>query len=337
MKTVKTIKIDSPNCSIFSDGYRYSSGRDTISRWDLSKTQKIEIILEYHNRICCLAVSKKYLYYGRVSYNDIKQLNLTTGKITTLAESLDDIYCLIISEDLNNKSYLYSGSKNGSIIKWDTAESQKMASLLGHQGSISQLCTSSSEENNYLYSASHDHTIKTWDLETNQLIQSINYDDYNARFVVLNNFLYFGMYNGIVKKIDLDKPLESNYDGELLYPASEYIFSLYVSKDTKYLYAGYGNGVIRKWDLNKNLEQPRIIDVIHGHTRCVRCLSISKGYLYSDGDDGTIRKWSDNENSLTVELHLFDEYAEYYANGLIDAALRCFLAEETRGLIYSLL
>jgi len=88
------------------------------------------------------------------------------------------VTCLAISHD---EKFLYSGSKDCSLIKWDLINQRKLHCYRGHakktdhDGLIeSILSLAISRDGKFLASGSKDKTIRIWNTDTNKLITTFN-------------------------------------------------------------------------------------------------------------------------------------------------------------------
>ena len=93
--------------------------------------------------------------------------------------------------------YLYSGSYDGTIRKWDK-NGECLATFTGHSDGIMCLQT----HNGHLYSGSADATIRKWDANGNSTVLKGHHSSVRC-LAVVNDFLYSGSSDSTIKKWNL--------------------------------------------------------------------------------------------------------------------------------------
>ncbi|KAG2337198.1 WD40 repeat-like protein [Suillus weaverae] len=87
-------------------------------------------------------------------------------------------------------AYIFSGSYDHTIRKWQSIDSKELAVVQGHTQRVRSLCLS--PDGFHLISASNDYSVRIWDLETNQQVgDPLWHDDQVLAVAISSDGQYF--------------------------------------------------------------------------------------------------------------------------------------------------
>ena len=188
----------------------------TIKHWDLEEGICLQSIAynDYSINECLTVIcNEKYIFKGLRNRNvsikkglihifDIKR----GGLLFELAGHTDYVRCFAMTS-----SYLFSGSLDMSIIRWDIDSIGRVFSrencftLLGHTDWVRSLCCTKDELR--LISGSNDMTVRIWDIETGETIQILSGLDRGVRCVCMSSddkHIICGAEDNTVRTWDLE-------------------------------------------------------------------------------------------------------------------------------------
>ena len=253
---------------IVHEGFLYSGSWDnTIRKWDLSSNECVSVLKGHTGTVREVVIIMPGDTYG--------------------------VCALTVHE-----GFLYSGSEDNTIRKWDLSSNECVSVLKGHMGTVCALTV----HEGFLYSGSRDKPIRKWDLSSNECITVLKgHMGTVFALTVHEGFLYSGSYDNTIRKWDLS----SNECVSVLKGHTNGVYALTVHEG--FLYSGSGDNTIRKWDLSSN----ECVSVVKGHTSTVYALTVHEGFLYSGSRDKPIRKWdlSSNECITVLKGHMGTVYA----------------------------
>lgn len=153
----------------------------------------------------------------------------------------------------DNLQKLASGDKQGNIIIWDIVKHQKMYTLTGHKGQITDL--KFSKNNKLLLTASYDGTVKLWDVTQQKCLKTFEnppmpkggYSGRNGKELSFALFshdeteIYFGGYNMAISKAN---PKTGKVSKLFVLGNENYAITCGIlSPDRKHIIFGYGGCV----------------------------------------------------------------------------------------------
>uniref|UniRef100_A0A3B4CH67 Ribosomal RNA processing 9, U3 small nucleolar RNA binding protein n=1 Tax=Pygocentrus nattereri TaxID=42514 RepID=A0A3B4CH67_PYGNA len=175
------------------------------------------------------------------------------------------VTCLVITPD---EKYIFSASKDCSIIKWEVESGKKVQKIAGgrkgtedrHVGHTAHiLCMAISSDGKYLglafrkgthdlYSASHDRSVKVWNVAENAYVETL-----------------FG-HQDVITGLDC------------------------LGRE-RCVTAGGRDRTVRVWKISEESQL-----VFHGHEGSIDCIQlINEEHMVSGGDDGSVCIWSVNK------------------------------------------
>nr|XP_039257069.1 U3 small nucleolar RNA-interacting protein 2-like [Styela clava] len=201
------------------------------------------------------------------------------------------VTCIAVSSD---GKFLFSTSKDCSIIKWDAVEFKKIKKVSGGHRSDPKithtahiLCLAISTDGEFLVSGSMDKMIHVWKAETMEHLhrfQGHRGAVSGVAFRLNSHQLFSSSFDRCVKVWDLDAMgyVETLFGHQDLVQACDSL-----SRE-RCATAGGRDGSIRIW---KIAEESQL--VYHGHNGSIDCLKlINEEYFISGADDGSICLWS---------------------------------------------
>jgi len=207
--------------------------------------------------LCCFALQGRVVAVA--ADKSVRLLNVANGREFHVLEHAGEITALAVSDWLG---CLFVGVEySGKINQWDIQTGKMIATLEGHEGSISRLAIS--EQRGLLFSGSRDGTVGQWDVRTGQRTATLK--GHEGALLVLAISEQRGMVHG----------------GP--------IYSLAISEQRGLLFSGADDGTIRQWDVHTGQQMA----TLKGHAGDVVCLAISeqRGLLSSGSMDFTVRLW----------------------------------------------
>ncbi|KAJ3283547.1 hypothetical protein HDU79_008976 [Rhizoclosmatium sp. JEL0117] len=268
-----------------------------------------------------------------------RKIDLETGTpIVTFKGHKGPVTCVAIEYDpvANADRFVYTGSWDKSIKKFDASTGELLATFTGHADFVKTLILVPSPSGLHLLSGSSDNTIKKWDPITGALLQTWKGHTRPVESLVFVE----GEESGEGQELSqLKGHLTSVYklhiteDGELWSASADKTVKRWnleaaISDSTfehpdfvkcvavvhgNYVVTGGRDENIRVFDLTSE----KCINIIEGHFGEISCLFVSGGRLWSGSLDATIRSWSLEDilkpNTAAVQSHTESMAAE--ANG----------------------
>ncbi|KAL1265991.1 hypothetical protein QQF64_004018 [Cirrhinus molitorella] len=206
------------------------------------------------------------------------------------------VTCLIISPD---EKYIFSASKDCSIIKWEVESGKKVHKIAGgrkgtekrHVGHTTHiLCMAISSDGKYLASGDMNKLIMIWDPMTcNHLYTFKGHKGAISGLAFRRGTytLYSASHDRSVKVWSVDE----NAYVETLFGHQDNITGLDCLSRERCVTAGGRDRSIRVW---KIAEESQL--VFHGHEGSIDCVQlINEEHMVSGGDDGSISIWTVNK------------------------------------------
>ncbi|XP_071138149.1 U3 small nucleolar RNA-interacting protein 2-like [Mytilus galloprovincialis] len=213
----------------------------------------------------------------------------TIEDITVLRGHQLSVTCIIISSD---SKHIYSGSKDCTIIKWDTQTCRKVYTVYGakknggegHSAHVMSLAISS--DGKYLASGDANKEIHIRNPETMEKIKVFRGHRNTVSGLAFrkgSHQLFSASHDRAVKIWNLD---EMTYV-ETLYGHEDAITSIDSLTRERAITAGGRDASLRIW---KIIEESQL--VFHGHMGSIDCVSlINETNFVSGGDDNSIALW----------------------------------------------
>ncbi|XP_017783630.1 PREDICTED: U3 small nucleolar RNA-interacting protein 2 [Nicrophorus vespilloides] len=253
---------------------------DDNLRGDLVQKKLQEDYLSQTGRLK-LFVAKKYTGYDE-------------NQIVTLRNNVHKncITCFCISSD--NK-FMFSGSKDGGLIKWSIEEKKKVlglpfssknteSSIVGHSRSIMSIAISS--DNKFLAVGDETQNIQIWNPVNLKHVHTLKGHRSSVTALTFRkdtHTLYSGSKDKAVKVWSLD---EMSYV-ESVFGHMDMITSIDSLSKERALSSGGRDHSLRIW---KFVDESQLI--FNGHTGSIDCVKyINEGNFVSGGDDGQICVW----------------------------------------------
>jgi WD40 repeat protein len=213
-------------------------------------------------------------------------------KITQLSGHTDSVNALAVF----NNDLLASGSRDNTIIIWNTTNGHKIKTLTGHNHSVTYLVALLPADSLLLASASGDSSIKIWNITNGKIMNSLNdHSDGVACLTVLpNGYLASGSFKEIkIWNITTGKTI-INLKGH-----KSSIFSL-VGLLNGLMASASWDKTIKIWNLTNN---GTLIKNLIGHTDAVTSLvDLPNGLLASASQDKTILLWNISTGNINKKI-----------------------------------
>ncbi|PIK53491.1 putative U3 small nucleolar RNA-interacting protein 2-like [Apostichopus japonicus] len=203
------------------------------------------------------------------------------------------VTCLVISPD---SKYIFSGSKDCSVIKWNIATRRKEHVIHGgrkgtedkHKGHTDHvLCMAISSNNKYLATGGKDKIIHIWNPSTCELLHTFKgHKDFisGLAFRQGTSLLFSGSHDRSVKLWNVD---DFAYM-ETLFGHQEAITSVDSLIRERAITSGGGDKSIRIW---KVVEESQL--VFTGHKGSIDCVKyLNEEFFFSGADDGSLALWT---------------------------------------------
>ncbi|XP_038668121.1 U3 small nucleolar RNA-interacting protein 2, partial [Scyliorhinus canicula] len=200
------------------------------------------------------------------------------------------VTCLVLSSD---DKYIFSASKDGSIIKWDLNCGKKIHTIHGgrkgtedwHVGPILSMAISS--DGKYLATGDKNKLILIWDPDTCQHLHTFKgHKDAvsGLSFRKSTHQLFSASHDRSVKVWNVDQ----NAYVETLFGHQDAITGLDSLSRERCVTAGGRDRTVRVW---KIVEEAQL--VFHGHESSIDCIQlINEEYMISGADDGSLALWT---------------------------------------------
>jgi WD40 repeat protein len=141
---------------------------DTIRRWNPNTGRQIAppIYETGHGYVYAIKYSPRGDKFASCGHDGVIRVWSKDGKLLIEIKGHDNsVLSLCWSKD---GAYIFSGSADMTIRKWQSIDGKELVVLRGHTSSISSVCLSPDER--HLVSASEDCSVRIWGLETNQQV-----------------------------------------------------------------------------------------------------------------------------------------------------------------------
>jgi WD40 repeat protein len=161
----------SPNTKEIASG----SQDGTIRRWNPNTGRQIAPPIETgHGRVHAVKYSPRGDKFASCGYDGVIRVWSKDGKLLIKIKGHGgSVRSLCWSKD---GAYIFSGSGDMTIRKWQSIDGKELVVLRGHTNSIRSICLSPDER--HLVSASSDYSVRIWDLRTNQQVSdALLHDD----------------------------------------------------------------------------------------------------------------------------------------------------------------
>ncbi|KAA0707540.1 U3 small nucleolar RNA-interacting protein 2 RRP9 -like protein [Triplophysa tibetana] len=205
------------------------------------------------------------------------------------------VTCLVITPDEN---YIFSASKDCSIIKWEVESGKKMHKIpgghkakeghVGHKGHV--LCMAISSDGKYLATGDMKKLILIWDAPTcKHLYNFVGHKDAvsGLAFRRGTHDLYSASHDRSVKVWNVNE----NAYVETMFGHQDKITGLDCLSRERCVTAGGRDGTVRVW---KIAEESQL--VFNGHDGSIDCIQlINEEYMVTGGDDGAVSVWNVNK------------------------------------------
>uniref|UniRef100_A0A671T6F4 U3 small nucleolar RNA-interacting protein 2 n=1 Tax=Sinocyclocheilus anshuiensis TaxID=1608454 RepID=A0A671T6F4_9TELE len=206
------------------------------------------------------------------------------------------VTCLVITPD---EKYIFSASKDCSIIKWEVESGKKAQKIAGgrkgtearHVGHTAHvLCMAISSDGKYLASGDMNKLIMIWDPMTcKHLYKFKGHRDAvsGLAFRRGTHTLYSASHDRSIKVWSVDE----NAYVETLFGHQDMITGLDCLSRERCVTAGGRDRTVRVW---KIAEESQL--VFHGHEGSIDCIQlINEEHMVTGGDDGSISIWTVNK------------------------------------------
>uniref|UniRef100_A0A8B9H4D9 U3 small nucleolar RNA-interacting protein 2 n=1 Tax=Astyanax mexicanus TaxID=7994 RepID=A0A8B9H4D9_ASTMX len=203
------------------------------------------------------------------------------------------VTCLVITPD---EKYIFSGSKDCSIIKWEVESGKKVQKIpggrkgtekkhVGHTGHI--LCMAISSDGKYLATGDMNKLIMIWEAATcKHLYKFTGHRDAvsGLAFRRGTHDLYSASHDRSIKVWNVNE----NAYVESLFGHQDTITALDCLGRERCVTAGGRDRTVRVW---KIAEESQL--VFHGHEGSIDCIQlINEEHMVSGGDDGCVCVWA---------------------------------------------
>lgn len=223
-----------------------------------------------------------------------------------------------------NRKYLASGSRDQTIVIWDTLSGDKLKEIQGHRDrvfallSVNGIWDSSLNggKNDKLVSASWDFTVKVWDTETWNLEQTLEGHTgwVTAITQVENRYLVSGSADTTIRVYDM---LQSPTNWEVvrvLRGHEKAVYSLIGIPSSSSstgncagtIVSGSEDATIRIW----SIRTWQCLKVLSDHTGTVRSLAVYEDLLLSGSADSTIKVWRIESGICEQTLNEHSDWVE---------------------------
>uniref|UniRef100_A0A3B4B204 U3 small nucleolar RNA-interacting protein 2 n=1 Tax=Periophthalmus magnuspinnatus TaxID=409849 RepID=A0A3B4B204_9GOBI len=206
------------------------------------------------------------------------------------------ITCLVISTD---EKYIFSASKDCSIIKWDVPSGKRLHTIKGvRKGSGDQqvghaaciLCMTISSDGKYLATGDMNKLIMIWEADTcKHLYRFTGHKGpvSGLSFRRGSHDLYSASHDRSVKVWNVDE----NAYVETLFGHQDSITGLDSLSRERCVTAGGRDGTVRVWKITEESQL-----VFHGHNGSIDCVQlINEEHMVTGADDGSVCLWSVNK------------------------------------------
>ncbi|KAL4655971.1 U3 small nucleolar RNA-interacting protein 2 [Arapaima gigas] len=205
------------------------------------------------------------------------------------------VTCLVISPD---DKFIFSASKDCSIIKWDVESGRKLHTVPGgrkgtedrHVGHTAHvLCMAISSDGKYLATGDMNKLIMIWEAATcKHLYKFTGHRDAvsGLSFRKGSHDLYSASHDRSVKVWNVAE----NAYVETLFGHQDVITGLDSLSRERCVTAGGRDQTVRVWKITEESQL-----VFHGHQGSIDCIQlINEEHMISGGDDGSLAMWSVN-------------------------------------------
>ena len=336
LKLVKKIMVNGEVMGGFvsSCGWIVAGISNSLKVWDLLTYNRINSIKAHNSPILSISSSTdETLICTSSSDKKIKLWQSQSLQLKLILPVPDqEILSTCISPD---NTFLFSGSSEGTLIKWSLESKSIIHKFSIHSSSIT--CIKSS--NNLIYTSSSDSSIKIFQIFTNSLISHLHTTKFNSNTQTINqNLVSYGQSNQIfifnlinsdefqlnghidqvtatcfsIKLKILASASKGNENNLILWDLdsknlicllnghNESVFCVDLYEDKKLLASGDKDSKVLVWDLDKR----KLEFVFKGHCGSVFIVKFAKSgkFLASAGEDFGVFVWNVEDKSVFAKF-----------------------------------
>lgn len=229
--------------------------------------------------VSSIAADNEFLYVGNTRDGFvISRIEIISSRLSsTLIGHSDTVTSLLVYG-----SFLFSGSGDNSILRWDLDTEKIIKTFIGHSRLISSLIVINGD----LYSGAYDSDIIKWNINTGEMIAKFPPIHFN--FVKCLTGRDQSLFSGADDTYVIWWNLTTMQDILIYKNRNKKIRSIALWKSV--VLSGSEDFSIQMWDTTVKTVDP--LAVLTGHTFPVNAISIYNDYLFSGSSDRTIRQWS---------------------------------------------
>ncbi|CAO3622241.1 unnamed protein product [Cunninghamella blakesleeana] len=236
----------------------------------------------------------KYAFVAEFG-SDAKRIHIETGKVSKAYKGhKGPVTSLALS---NDGQYLWTGSWDKTIKKWDAKTGECLATLEGHSDFIKCLLV----VGQHIFSGSADHHIRQWDINSYECLAVLKEHHRSVETLTISNdglFLYSGSSDRLILKwnlstLQVDLKLEGHDTN---------VTCIRMSEDDE-LWSASADKTVRRWNTSTGK-----VDTVLKHNDRVKSLVLLGPYIITGSSDDNIYVWDIASGLLkcTIEGH-FDE------------------------------
>ncbi|KAI7868491.1 WD40-repeat-containing domain protein [Spinellus fusiger] len=245
-----------------------------------------------------------------------KRIHLETQKTVKLFKGhKGPVTCMALT---HNGAYLWTGSWDKTIKKWNTATAECLLTLQGHDDFIKCIAVSDT----FLYSGSSDKCIFKWNITADEptcqaVMKEHTRPIEGLAFAEDGGYLFSASTDLTIKKWDLAKDIcVQTFSGH-----ETSIYSIKVHEDE--LWTASADKTVRRWNTETGA-----VDTVLTHPDRVKSLAVVGGYVITGASDDIVRVWNIATGALecAIEGH-FDEVSALAVQGstVYSVSLDCSL------------
>lgn len=204
------------------------------------------------------------------------------------------VTCVVVS---SSEKYLFSGSKDCSIIKWSLEEKKRLHTIQGgKKGKVGEchpeqiLAIALSSDDKFLASGCRGKIVNIWDAETMQLLKTFKGHKGAITGLVFQKNSHQLISASIDRSLKLWNLDEMGYV-ETLFGHQDSITGIDTFHGETVVTSGGRDNSLRIW---KIIEESQLVFQAHGCSLDCLCVSSHQSFV-SGGDDGTLLFWGINK------------------------------------------